>query len=154
MSEELTPSQIIEQERTRIDLDTFERKTARQYDRDMNKPELIRLVMACFERIDLLTDQLNARNELLSGTGEEGYLVTSPNKSYNGVSYSLRFTGGRAFVPDGLANAKHILRECKDAGYTLTRMTAADFRGLTPSGAPVRERTIADELMPVGRVGG
>ena len=54
--------------------------------------------------------------------GMSGWLVTTLNKQYSGITLGVMFRGGQAFIPDG-AGAERIAREMQnDLGYQVQRV--------------------------------
>lgn len=102
------------------------------------KEELEKEITELKQVIDELQSQISARDAALSQTGEPGWLVTSPNPNYGGLTAGVEFRRGRAFVPKRNENHALVMRLVNDFGYTAREMGSADFQklGKQEQGAP------------------
>lgn len=118
------------------------------------KEDLMRQVADLQAQVNELNNQLHARDAMLASTGEEGYLVTSPNPAYTGVTSGVEFKNGRAFVPDSFKDAERIvLRLVNDFGYRAQKMGANEYQSLAQ---PVVEKKPMgmEALVGVGQAAG
>jgi hypothetical protein len=97
----------------------------------MNKNEMEQLIAQLQAENDELRQQIAARDAALSGASGGGWLITSPNPRYTGVTAGVEFRAGRAFIPEGQPGAEARVRQLQlDFGYRVTQMAAADFQAL------------------------
>lgn len=73
------------------------------------------------ERIEQLDKQANDREAMINESkGLSGFVVTTPNANYSGVTYGIMFRNGRGIVLDGPEAARIINALRNDFGYTVT----------------------------------
>lgn len=78
-----------------------------------------------------LEEQLAARDALLSGTGEDGWLISCPNPKYNDVTAGVQFKAGRAFIPDrGDESAALVRLLVSDFNYRAEQMSAKEYQAM------------------------
>ena len=102
------------------------------------KEAMLKQIEELNQQLEELQNQLSARDAMLSQTGEEGYLVTTPNPNYTGFTAKVEFKNGRAFVPMSVSNVELVVqRLVNDFGYSARKMTSKDFQELAQ---PVAEK--------------
>lgn len=80
-----------------------------------------------------------------AGVTMSGYMITAPNKKYNGVTAGIQFRGGRAFIPDSLNDSEKIAKRLSsDFGYKLERVE--DFNNLPQVEQQTIQRSMIDVL--------
>lgn len=82
-----------------------------------------------------LQAELDDANEKLADTqaaiqqvAQAGYMVSAPNRDYNGRLAGFEFRSGRVFVPDTDANREKVMALANDFGYEVVKMDAAEFQ--------------------------
>lgn len=101
----------------------------------VTKEDLLAEVSRLQQVVTELQEQLAARDALLSGTGQEGFLVTTPNSRYNGFTAGVEFRNGRAFIPGQDEDSEYLARRLSsEFNYAVRRMSAEDYRRLTAGG--------------------
>lgn len=61
------------------------------------------------EKMDLQAQVAN-QGAVLNNASGDGWLITTPNPAYKGVTAGVRFENGRAFIPAALKDAKQIVK--------------------------------------------
>lgn len=122
----------------------------------MNKQELEQEVIRLQGIVQELTEQIAARDAALSHSGEDGWLITTTNRGYSGVTAGVEFRGGRGFVPASRPGAEMLVRILTgDFGYRAQRMTAQEFQGMAPAEVtPDHAREQAEVIAPPAVFGG
>lgn len=98
----------------------------------MTKAELVARIQLQEEEMKQVSETLDERTaELLAvrgiAAGVGGWLVTTPNAEYSGVTAGLRFGGGKAFLPENKENAEFLsIRLANDFGYEVIQLTAEE----------------------------
>lgn len=101
------------------------------------KEELQTQVDALQAELGELRSQLAARDAALSASGEDGWLLTTKNPAYNGVTAGVEFRSGRGFISDSTPDAERLATQlCNDFGYRRQRLTAKEYRELVQNTRP------------------
>jgi hypothetical protein len=104
--------------------------------------------------IEELKSQLAARDALLTVTGEDGWLITTPNPRYNGVTYNIEFRNGRAFVPDRSPEDKLIVQQLVHGfNYVAQRMTGKEYKEMAQPAKAAAEPKGVEALVPTAMRG-
>jgi hypothetical protein len=112
------------------------------------KEELELEVQRLTKQVAELESQVSARDALLQGSGEEGWLVTTPNPEYNGNTAGVQFVAGRAFIPKELPNAQSlVLLLATDFHYQASAMAAKDYKALEQPKKKVNEAQQMIEML-------
>lgn len=102
-----------------------------------------------------LQQQLNARDAILSKTGEEGWLVTTPVSTYSGTTLGVPFVNGRAFVLQAQPDSERlVLKLVNDFGYSAKRMSGQDFAALAPVQAQDQKASAMLDMVKTQAIGG
>lgn len=93
-------------------------------------------------------DYLRARLLELEGAagGVSGFLVTSPNSRYNGVTAGVQFRQGQAFIPDGPGATETVKTLTQDFDYGAAHLS--DWREIPQ--APDQAKSFIDVLLNAG----
>ena len=76
--------------------------------------------------------------------GMSGWLITAPNKQYNGATLGVMFRAGQAFVPDGPGAERLVSEMQNDLGYQAQRIE--NWRDMGKSEADQVRRSMIDVL--------
>lgn len=102
----------------------------------LTKAELAQMVVSLQSQVEDLTEQLKARDAALSGSGEPGWLITTPSPSYSSRTAGVQFHNGRAWIGESNPDAeKLVILLTRSFGYRAQKMTAEDFKKLQPAAA-------------------
>jgi cell division septum initiation protein DivIVA len=112
----------------------------------VTKEDLQKQIEELEAQVRELTSQVVARDAVLSESGTDGWLVTTPNSGYTGITAAVKFDNGRAFLPVTDKDAeKKINILVGDFGYSARKMTARDFQSLVKA-APPKEKSAAEKI--------
>jgi len=71
-----------------------------------------------------MDEQLAARDAALAKTNQDGWLISTPNTLYSGVTAKVKFENGHAFIPATWKDAEAVVNQLVgDFGYKAERMT-------------------------------
>lgn len=97
----------------------------------LSKTELVTIIEDQGAQLEELTRQVSAQDAALARSGESGWLLTTKNPRYAGVTAGVEFRGGRAFIGDSRPDAEQLAKMlAADFGYKLERSTAREAAGL------------------------
>lgn len=118
------------------------------------KAELEQEIAELRATIEELHEQLSARDAIVAKSAEDGWLVTTPNARYSGVTAGVEFRGGRTFIPK-VEGTESIIRLLQfDFGYKVTPMTSKDFQALKVEAPAPEEKTMLENIMMPHVAGG
>lgn len=97
----------------------------------MTKDELEQQIRALQSQVQALHAQISERDAILTGRpAGAGYLVTTPNTSYTGVTAGVRFVAGQAFLALDDPNSEAMARQLKnDFHYTVEVVGGENGKG-------------------------
>jgi hypothetical protein len=114
---------------------------------DLTKDELLLEIANLQAENAELREELNRRNAALFASAEEGWIISSPNQAYTGVTAGVEFRNGTAFVPEGVKDALLLVSQLvNDFGYSAERSNAKDFQA-SKKAQPVKKGTSLEDLM-------
>lgn len=97
----------------------------------VTKEDLIKKIEELEAQNAELKNQIAARDAALVESAVPGWLISSPNPGYNGVTYGIEFKNGRAFIPATAPDAERTaIVLVNDFGYMAREMGADDFKAL------------------------
>jgi hypothetical protein len=98
--------------------------------------------------LELENAELQRRLSARSGGEGGGWIVTTPNPKYTGVSYGISFVNGRAFIPKARPDGRFKMnRLVKDLKYSAREIDAAEMQGLmSETQEPSTSRGMAEAL--------
>jgi hypothetical protein len=125
----------------------------KEFDKLTKKQIADRLEVAEARNLEL-EETLKSRDALLAQSDEAGWLVTTRNPAYSGVTEGVKFSMGRAFVPDrGPESAMLVKRLVGNFGYTAIPTSAKAAQGSAPEPAETKQSFI-DKIATTQMMGG
>lgn len=103
-----------------------------------------------------LRQMLAARDAIMSKSGEAGWLITTPNPRYNGVTAGVEFTNGRGFVPKSQIGSSLLVNRLRhDFGYRVDEVTSENYKMLVLEEKTEQgHKTMIEQLSVPGVMGG
>ncbi len=113
------------------------------------KEELVAKIEEMSARLRELEDQIAQRDAQLQ-TGDEGWLISTPNPEYSGRTLGVYFEKGHAFVPKRLPEAEKLVAKLtRDMGYSATLTT----QGREAQPVAEKKMSVAEKLTQPAQVG-
>lgn len=110
----------------------------------LTKAEQEQLIEDQAAEIERLQTMIAERDAALAQSGEDGYIIETPNKGYSGVTAGVQITRGFGFVPKKREGATNlVLRLKSDYGYTIYEATAEEYNAQLASQPEPEEKGLS-----------
>jgi len=94
----------------------------------LTKAELEKRVDELEAENEHLRELIAERDAALAQSGEDGYIIETPNKKYSGITAGVKFESGFGFVPKKREGALDLVMRLKgDYGYTVWEATTEEY---------------------------